>query len=181
VRLIYEASFPPEQRVPFVALMNSVASGERTLWLSEGNHGFALTKGLETTGHEVLLEYLAVKPEWRSRGVGSLLLHDVYAGGSRPLVFEVEDPATVAGVDPVRRVAFYERNGAAPLPTQGYRGPSMTGPGTFAMLLFALPGDYGAELTGSRLDELITRIWVESYGRRPGDPDLATVLKGLRP
>jgi len=91
VRLIYEASFPPEQRVPFVALMNSVASGERTLWLSEGNHGFALTKGLETTGHEVLLEYLAVKPEWRSRGVGSLLLHDVYAGGGRPLVFEVED------------------------------------------------------------------------------------------
>ena len=176
---IYTYSFPARERVPFETILDGVVAGQRTLWLSDDGSGFAITRPLSTPEHDVFLEYLVVAAIRRSTGIGARLLRDIHAGVGRPLVFEVDDPAAFPSADSTRRIVFYERNGAAALACKGYRAPDMTGEGAYPMLLFTLPGDYGAALTGPRLRELVRRIWVDGYARNPTDPLLAQVLAGL--
>jgi GNAT superfamily N-acetyltransferase len=176
---IYSDSFPSRERVPFGTILDDVARGRCTLWLSGDGSGFAVTRPLSTSEGEIFLEYLAVGAARRSTGIGAKLLRAVHAGVDRPLVFEVEDPAEFPSADRDRRIAFYERNGAAAIACQGYRAPDMTGEGTYPMLLFTLPGGYGTALTGARLRALVRRIWVDGYGRDLTDPLLAQVLVGL--
>jgi GNAT superfamily N-acetyltransferase len=179
VESIYVDSFPSRERVPFGLILSDVAAGRRTLWLSGDASAFAITIPLSTPENDVLLEYLAVTAAQRSRGVGAKLLRDVHVGVGRPLVFEVEDPAASPSADSDRRIAFYERNGAAAIAGKGYLAPDMTREAAYPMLLFTLPGDYGAALTGARLRELVRRIWIDSYGRDPADALLARVLSGM--
>jgi hypothetical protein len=179
VASIYSYSFPSRERVPFETILDDVAAGQRTLWLDDEGSGFAITKQLSTPERDVLLEYLAVAATRRSTGIGAKLLRDVHAGVGGPLVFEVEDPAAFPSADSGRRIAFYERNGAAATACKGYRAPDMTGDGTYPMLLFTLPGGYGAGFTEARFHELVRRIWVDGYGRDSTDPLLAQVLAGL--
>jgi GNAT superfamily N-acetyltransferase len=179
VESIYNQSFPARERLPFETVLGGVAAGQRTLWLSGDGSGFAITRPLSTPENDVFLEYLAVAASERSTGIGTRLLRDVHAGVGRPLVFEVEDPTEFPSEDSERRISFYRRNGAAALTCQGYRAPDLESGGIYPMLLFTLPGSYGAELTGPRFRELVRRIWVDGYGRELGDQLLAHVLAGL--
>jgi GNAT superfamily N-acetyltransferase len=179
VERVYLQSFPARERIPFGTILGDIEAGQRTLWLSDDGNGFAVTRPLSTPEHDTLLEYLAVAPTRRSTGIGASLLSDVHAGVGRPLVFEVEDPEAFPSADSERRISFYQRNGAAALACRGYRVPDLVGYGVFPMLLFTLPGDYGAEFTGPRLRELVRRIWVDSYNRDSTDPLLVQVLAGL--
>jgi hypothetical protein len=179
VESIYSYSFPERERLPFQAILDDVAAGERTLWVSDDASGFAVTKPLSTPEQDVFLEYLAIAATRRSAGLGAKLLRDVRAGVGRPLVFEVEDPAAFPSADSDRRIAFYRRNGAAAIRCTGYRAPDLTREATYPMLLFTLPGEYGAELTGGRLCELVRRIWIDGYDRDQTDPLLAEVIAGL--
>jgi GNAT superfamily N-acetyltransferase len=179
VATIYTDSFPNHERVPIETVFDDVARGERMLWLSDQDSGFAVTRALSTSEGDVLLEYLAVDAAKRSAGIGAKLLHDIHAGVGHPLVFEVEDPVAAPSPDRSRRIAFYERNGAAAIACEGYRAPYTTGEGTYPMLLFTLPADYGSDMTGPRFRELVRRIWLDGYGRDPADPLLADVLAGL--
>jgi GNAT superfamily N-acetyltransferase len=179
VRSVYESSFPPEQRRPFETLLREVEEGTRTLWLAERVRGFALTVDLKTIENDVYLDYLAVDSTWRSRGIGSRLLHDVHAMVDRPLIFEVERPESSPCVEGERRVAFYHRNGASELRCSGYLSPSITGDGAFPMMLFAMPQRRASLAAGFRLEQLISEIWVEIYGRDPRDPTLLRILGTL--
>ncbi len=67
----------------------------------------------------LLIGYLAVRPGLRSRGVGGRLLAEARRRWSGPdglplMLAEIDDPRyhpVAGGIDPARRIAFYDRHG----------------------------------------------------------------------
>lgn len=157
IKRIYESSFPPEQRVDddlFDALLEDrvsdtgpkdeigcllvAVSGDSVLGFACGY--LYLTSDVAAVYLGYLL-YLAVDTKLRGGGVGSKLYQAVSAilqtaveqrdGVLAGLIFEVERPELASGQDRLirkRRLAFYQRFGAAVVPGINYVMPPV-GPG----------------------------------------------------
>lgn len=67
-------------------------------------------------GRIVLLDYLAVEPEWRNKGIGSMLLHQLktyYRKTADVLMIECERPkAAPDEAEARKRIRFYVQSGA---------------------------------------------------------------------
>ncbi len=118
---LYLKAFPESERKSFDLLLCKQFEGSAELLCAVDDDGSpaAIAFTLSDGGY-VLLDYLAVDPRYRGRGIGSqilALLKQRYAGSN--LVLEIE--STVSAVDKtdirVRRKAFYEKNG---LSANGY-------------------------------------------------------------
>jgi GNAT superfamily N-acetyltransferase len=167
VRRIYEDGFPPHQRAGFRSLTAGREPGELALALTGPGQprGFAMLRPLGGTGW-IFLRYFVVDATQRSQGLGGAMWEQLTGllreSGYALLVFDVDDPAARAGGGPeeahdsLRRIAFYERHGAARLPVTGYRTPD----------------EDGAELTW-------TPMVLMAAGLAGGDPPTATA-PGLR-
>jgi GNAT superfamily N-acetyltransferase len=167
VRRIYEDGFPPHQRADFRSLTAGREPGELALALTGPGQprGFAMLRPLGGTGW-IFLRYFVVDATQRSQGLGGAMWDQLTGvlreSGYSLLVFDVDDPAAPAGGGPaeardsLRRIAFYERHGAARLPVTGYRTPD----------------EDGAELTW-------TPMVLMAAGLGGGDPPTATA-PGLR-
>ena len=137
----------------------------------------------------VVLEYLATGGEHRNRGYGGRLLDEVVRlererGAGGRMMIEAELPDEVEGEERElrrRRVGFYERHGAAAVEcAPGYRAPDLEKPGAVRYSLLWVPlRDGVAAPRGEALRDLITEIFVASYGRPPDDELLAAVLSEL--
>ena len=77
VRVIYESSFPPEERADFDGVADAVRAGARRLFVARDGDGavagFGVTRSMEPAGAH-LLEYLAVAEGRRDGGLGGNLL-----------------------------------------------------------------------------------------------------------
>jgi len=193
-RAIYEASFPPAERVPFADLLASLAGASAHGWAAadaEGVVGFAFTMTLAETGVE-LLSYLAVAPTWRGRGVGSALLQAVIdslraRGDAAGLLWEVEsddadeDIAEAERALRRRRIAFYHRHGAEIVRgAPGYRVPNLAGAGIIPMKLMWLSlTTPPQELEGDRLRRCVEAIYHQGYGLPASHPLVREMLAGL--
>lgn len=181
VRSIYVASFPEQERAPFVSLMRDVEQGDRAIWLTEPLQGFALTVDLETSSGDVLLEYLAVASQDRNAGLGSALIGALLRDVSSPIVLEVEEPEAAADPFASRRVDFYARHGAVELPhSRGYCAPNLVTEGALPMQLWDLAPERRARCPGrDDVQHLVAQIWRKSYGLTPTDDRVAAVLRSL--
>jgi GNAT superfamily N-acetyltransferase len=133
VRRIYEDSFPAYQRSDFRSLTAGRGPGELALALTEAGRprGFAMLRPLGATGW-IFLRYFVVDATQRSQGLGGIMWDQLTGllreSGYGLLVFDVDDPDE-PGTEPDeaeirwRRIAFYQRHGAALLPVSGYRTP----------------------------------------------------------
>lgn len=88
-------------------------------------HAVYLTDGKEAYGYAVYQEipgydsihvlYLAILPDYRSLGLGSVLMQQLKKLTKDGIIFEVEDPEAARNEDDLitrnRRIAFYKRNG----------------------------------------------------------------------
>jgi GNAT superfamily N-acetyltransferase len=143
---IYEAAFPPEQRVPTEDMAAALErqpddatgagyflvalDGVRVVGLSTFHYGYRHKLGF--------LGYLAVEERWRGRGIGALLYKATLARlqwcgqagegeGLDGMVFEVERPELAA--DPLERqrreqlIRFFTRMGARLVRGIDYRMP----------------------------------------------------------
>ncbi len=161
---IYRASFPAAERMGEDALRASIQSGGRRLWTLGSVDAFAIALDLATAPPWVFGEYLAVRADARSGGLGGGLLGTL-RGLGRPLVLEVEDPEW-GGDMAARRIRFYERHGARRVPgSEPFRAPDLETPGeSVPMWLLQVPADAGQEL-GEDLGRMLMRaILSEGYG-----------------
>jgi GNAT superfamily N-acetyltransferase len=139
VRRIYEDGFPAHQRADFASLLGGRQPGELALALTGPGAvpcGFAMLRPLGPTGW-IFLRYFVVDAAQRGRGLGGVLWDELTGllreSGYSLLIFDVDDPDE-PGCPPDeaairrRRIAFYERHGAAVLPVTGYRTPDGPGP-----------------------------------------------------
>ena len=190
MRRIFEESFPPHERSPWEQLAGRLGDGA-TMYTAQVDgevaafaHVVALPRGTA-----LVLEYLATSSEHRNRGYGGRLLDEVVRlererGQSGRLMIEAEWPDEVEGEERElrrRRVAFYERHGAAAVEcAPGYRAPDLEKPGAVRYSLLWVPlRDDAAAPRGDVLRDLITEIFVVSYERPPDDELLASVLSEL--
>lgn len=111
-RALYLEAFPESERKPFFLLQTRAAEGRAELLSIRFEGAFA---GLAVTllyRDYVLVDYLAVSPDYRNHGIGARvldLIRDRYAG--RLIFLEIEEPRTELQE---RRRNFYIRNGILP-------------------------------------------------------------------
>ena len=164
VAAIYRAAFPAAERMGEDVLRAGIETGGRRLWTLGGVDAFAIAQDLRTAPPWMFGEYLAVRAEARSGGLGGELL-GMMRGLGRPLVLEVEDPEW-GGDMAVRRIRFYERHGARRVPgSEPFRAPDLETPGeSVPMWLLQVPADAGEDL-GDELGRMLMRaILSEGYG-----------------
>jgi GNAT superfamily N-acetyltransferase len=187
IRRIYEEGFPPEQRSEFPALLDGRQPGEVTLALTGPGSvpcGLAMLRPLGPTGW-IYLRYFVVDAARRSQGLGGVLWDQVTAAqraaGYSLLVFDVEDPAepgaTASQVQTrLRRIAFYERHGAAVLPVTGYGNPhgDEPEPAWDPMLLMAAGLAAGGPPTasGAGLRSVVEAVYRYRWDLAPDDPQV---------
>lgn len=178
---LYESSFPPEERIPFVDLRRGLASGRNRLWLEDSALAFAVTTALATETADVLLEYIAVDPNQRSRGVGQSMILGLLRALGTPIVLEVEEPAVSADPNAARRIRFYERLGAQQIPfSEQYKMPNLHGEGVLLMRLLDLaPTRRARGWQPDLVRDLVTHIWTDAYNVDPQDERLRDVLRSM--
>lgn len=116
--VLYRRSFPRAERKPFLTILKKYRAGSTDVWciLEETQFlGFAATMNSPTL---VMLDYLAVLKQHRSRGIGSVALKKLmmrYA--DRAFLLEIESPYE-PGSDQIlrkKRKQFYVNFGMEPL------------------------------------------------------------------
>ena len=120
IRLLYESSFPPNERMPFERILQKRDGGIMRLLSVEGEDGEFLGFANIALCLDVLaLNYFAILPEKQGRGYGTAvirLLRERYP--DRSVIIDIEDDA-VESDNPeqrIRRRAFYERLGFSAMP-----------------------------------------------------------------
>ncbi len=110
--------FPPNELPPRAAFIDLLSKGTQTGWLMLDAGGLECAYVLcARTQRALLITHLAVKPDFRGKGMGTELLRllDACYADAQYMIVEVERPDDTA--DPVersvrqRRIAFYERAG----------------------------------------------------------------------
>lgn len=89
------------------------------------------------------LEHLAVKPEWKGQGMGSLILRDYLSWSDKPVILEAETPVTP---EAERRIRFYRKAGFVIAPVDYMQPPYYPGKNSVPMLLLTSPNVAAAEL-----------------------------------
>lgn len=191
LRSLYEEAFQPWAREPFCDLMARERHGDAAaVILADGDEPVALavTSCLASAGWSYL-EYFAVTAARRGSGIGGELWRaagrDLTARGQPGrLVLEVDDPDGAAAGSPQRhererRIRFYRRQGAQPLPVRGCRVPHLDGTGdTCPMLLLwaAVSGDTKPPGTAG-LSVLLPAVYAKGYALPAGHPLVRAALQ----
>lgn len=121
-RLLYghqmRRDFPESELKPLESILRMKRAGEYDV-LGAHDGGTMIAYALvyrPRQGRVLLLDYLAVEPLWRGRGVGSALLAALrayYADAADVLLIECERPKSAPDEKEARRrIRFYERCGA---------------------------------------------------------------------
>ena len=116
---VYREAFPPQELKPLSSMQRMTQDGVyRNLALFEGSEPVAFVS-LWLDGDHILIDYLCVPRARRGGGLGAELLSRLREAYSPETVFIVETEAPTGDQEKDalinRRLAFYERCGAAPL------------------------------------------------------------------
>lgn len=117
VKALYARAFPDAERKPFGVMLKGRERGQVDIWALLEGENFAGLAILAVHQELALLDYLAVEPDGRGRGIGGQALELVkgrYRG--KTLILEVEEPGEKAGnqAQRLKRMAFYRRWGYKP-------------------------------------------------------------------
>ena len=120
IRLLYESSFPKEEKKPFPIMLKKLREGKMTFFAifddDDTFAGFMLTVD---NGRLILLDYFAIMPDKRGGGIGSFALMELCKTYSnRDVVIEIEDERenTPDRADRIRRKSFYLKCGMKIMP-----------------------------------------------------------------
>ena len=120
---LYETAFSPSEKLLVSTILKMLEESRKKsphhlMAITDQNDAFAGMMLYETKSDVglALLWYLAIQPERRNQGIGSLIFQELLRRLNpsiyRALFFEVEIPAKKNREEAERRIAFYQRNGA---------------------------------------------------------------------
>ncbi|MEY8309056.1 GNAT family N-acetyltransferase [Erysipelotrichaceae bacterium 51-3] len=107
---LYHDAFPDSERKPMEMVLQSVQKGRMEAYSAFDHNEFAGLLFLVNGQQADILDYLAVNPKLRDRGIGSRLLSWLKDHRSKPFIIEIESTFTASDQIPARRKAFYLRN-----------------------------------------------------------------------
>lgn len=141
--------------------------------------GFAIAYGFQRERLS-LLEYMAVDPAHRSKGIGGRLFHAVTSlfHMAAPLLLEVDSDGEPSA-DHAQRAArkrFYRRLGCREIAGLVYILPLGVRPPQMNLLVH---GAGGTSLERETLRHWLNLLYVEIYDLPPSDPRIAAMIAGL--
>jgi ribosomal protein S18 acetylase RimI-like enzyme len=185
---IYAASIAAREQKPEAWICGMVRAPEYRVWVLKGDGrvlGFSILF-LPPAHRFGLLEYMAVAPEHRNRGVGSTLFRQSMQradtqGGNLPVLLEVDSDREVCGDHSIRtrRQRFYRRLGCLrisglhyilPLSGEG-RAPEMD-----LLVYSAVPV---RQVPKSELEGWLKTIYRDVYHCPADDPRIAQMLRNV--
>lgn len=111
---IYLEAFPRRERKPFFALKHSVKSGKSQLFIAIEENILLGFVAVVPYQNMVMVDYLAVSGEIRSKGTGSRIIQEVlklFADKKIVLLIERLDNCTENNEQRISRKRFYIKNG----------------------------------------------------------------------
>ena len=178
---IYAVSIAARERKPEDWICSMVRAPEYTFWVMKGSggiEGFSILF-LPHAERFALLEYMAVTPERRNRGVGSALFkRTATRAPSLPILLEVDSDREASDDREIRtrRQQFYRRLGCVRIAGLHYILP-LPGVGPVPEMDLML---YSAEplrqLPKTQLERWLRTIYRDVYRSSPDDPRIAQML-----
>lgn len=179
---IYTESISATERQSIDTIKERILSGKEQLYIGyvEGTVVFMALLFLLEDSPFALLDYMAVKSDYRKQGLGSKFLKNIYSiTGLKNKFFliEVEDPKTGPDQETKqRRVYFYRKNGAKILKHVCYVLPPLQGNTSTEMILLVLAQNRPVWLSGDAIKAAIRQIYLELYLRDESDPLLQSFI-----
>jgi ribosomal protein S18 acetylase RimI-like enzyme len=184
VTKIYSENFPDITRQSLDLIKLRLKNGQNQLFITNNQKeviAFALIYHL-LNPNILLLEYYAVKSEYRNRGIGTAFLKELFKRlkleeMERYLIFEVDDPNY--GIDQKerkKRIQFYKALNVVQIQKMRYLFPSLSGTEYLEMLIMIYPCPKRHIITSNMLKTIITELYVENYHRSINDPLLKRTL-----
>lgn len=165
---IYVDSFPSNERHPIEVIKRRVKQGKSLLFVGYFENKLLVIALLYPLKHDfVLLDYIAVVEEHRSRGFGTefvkkllRIINDKQIG--KHLLVEVEDPRFGNNkLQRERRLKFYKRLGAKQIARVKYMLPPLDGTSWTKMILLVLCSC--DSLNSNIVRELIIQLYTKLY------------------
>ena len=120
IRSLYRMAFPLRERKPFAMILHKRKQGQMEIFAVEDETGAFLGEVITILHRDILLlDYFAVAPEHRGKGVGQAALEKVMEhAGERRLLLEIETTKKPSEniEERLRRKHFYQRCGMEALP-----------------------------------------------------------------
>jgi len=183
---IYKEAFPIHERQLDQTIYERLKSGFNEIYVLENLenivYGIAFLFPVSNTDF-ILLDYFAIKLEYRFVGLGSILLSKLkilLRERQKSLIFEVEKPSDKDNkIEQEKRIQFYMKNGALLLIDTPYFLPSITNYKPIEMQLMLL-NDYTKEyINGILITDLIKKIYSQVYGVKSDDKFLNSFLNKI--
>jgi GNAT superfamily N-acetyltransferase len=183
---IYAASIPARERKPEAWICSMVRAPEYEVRVMKGAgpvKGFSILF-VPPAERFALLEYMAVAPAWRNRGVGrELFQHTIEravtpAGRSLPIVLEVDSDREASTDQQIRtrRQQFYRRLGCVRISRLHYLLP-LPGQGPVPeMDLMVYSAEPLRQLPKTELERWLRTIYRDVYRCSPDDPRIVQML-----
>jgi GNAT superfamily N-acetyltransferase len=182
---IYETSFPANERQTLETLKIRLKEKKEVLFTAKINNevvgiGFLF----DLLGSDfLLLDYLAVKENHRGKQIGERLfefLKQYSKSQNKHLLMEVDDPEY--GEDKpsrIKRVAFYQKNGALWLKDVKYILPGLDGTSITEQILMTVPNGLKNEFFGEEIQRLVKVLYSELYGIKGEDKNLSKIMESI--
>jgi ribosomal protein S18 acetylase RimI-like enzyme len=180
---IYETSFPANERQTLETLKIRLKENKQVLFAAKINNevvgiGFLF----DLLGSDfLLLDYLAVKENHRGKQIGEALFSHLknYAKlQKKHLLMEVDDPEF--GDDKtnrLKRIAFYQKNGAFWLKEVKYILPALDDSEHTKQILMLVPQNSKNEFLREEIKALVKLLYSELYGvSGEGDDNLLKIV-----
>ena len=182
---IYETSFPANERQTLETLKIRLKEDKEVLFAAKINNeivgiGFLF----DLLGSDfLLLDYLAVKENHRGKQIGEWLfefLKQYSLSRNKHLLMEVDDPDFGEDkLSKIKRIAFYEKNGAFWLKDVKYILPTLNGTNTTEQILMIAPYNSKNEFSGAEIKAFVELLYSELYGINSEDENLAKIIKSV--
>lgn len=182
---IYNDSFPSNERQPLPVVKRRIEEEKSVLYAGLLN-GEVICMALLWNFKNmefVLLDYFAVKKEYRNRKTGTAFfrfLSETVNDLNKYMIMEVEDYLSGGNTEErKRRINFYIRNGAYILNDTPYILPSLDNTLPTEMLLMISPEYKSNRMEQKYVSNLIAGLYTELYGKTGNDPLLLSILEKL--
>ncbi len=143
--------------------------------------GFTISVQLDPDA--TLLEYMAVDPAYRCRGIGHALVRRLASEhlGDRFLLIEVETDnlSSLESNDAARRKAFYRRLGCKEIMGLHYRMPQVSADEPPPMDMLVYHRNLPDVIEKPRLHRWLQSCYTQVYDRHRDDPAIHAMLDGL--
>ena len=182
---IYQNSFPANERQSLEILKIRLKEKKEVLFAAKINNevvgiGFLF----DLLGSDfLLLDYLAIKENHRGKQIGERLfefLKSYSKSHHKHLLMEVDDPEY--GEDKpsrIKRIAFYQKNGAYWLKDVKYILPALDGSEHTEQILMLVPTNSKSKFSGEEIKALVKLLYSELYGISGENSDFNLILQSV--